>query len=296
LARLRESGICRAEQILDVLLPLTESQPANLELQQRAATALQWLVQARAITEPLARRRAAALLGAQWVQILARFAGADGEEARQTTRFHAYVQAIFHEEVVKHFEYEAAERCLQLTQRQVPGTICLREVVRCLVENLEDYQGRLEARELAWDSSQRCLVPLDEKLRSNLCLQALSNMEPVLMDALKAASTAEAAGCEDLLSRRTRQFRTDCAALLDRKTETTQAHQERTMELRREVMLFEAVEYLELHPLVTSTTQVRTALHMLEMVEAIAPLDAVERLRIRLDRLARGRLQPVSPG
>lgn len=78
----------------------------------------------------------------------------------------------------------------------------------------------------------------------------------------------------------------------------TQQHQERTVELRRDVMLFEAVEYLEMRGSAVSATQVRTALHMLEIVhvEGLAPPDATDRLRARLETLARGLLQPAAPG
>jgi hypothetical protein len=163
-------------------------------------------------------------------------------------------------------------------------------VVRCLVENLEDYQGRLEARELVWDPNQQCLIPLDKRLREDLCSKALCSMETGLVESLKAAAAREE--CpedEQLLSERTKRLRGQCAALLDRKTDATQVLEERTMKLRREVMLFEAVEHLELHGSAgVSITQVRSAMHMVDMVEPIAPPEAVQRLRARLDRLAIG--------
>lgn len=290
LSRLHDGGICRSNQILDVLLPLSESRPAELRLQQRAASAAQRLVHAGTISEVESRSRAPSLLNAQWAQLLARFVGADGEEAESTTRFHADVQTVFHEEVVKHFEYEAAERSLHLHQRRAPGTQRLLEVVRCLVENLEDYHGRLEARELAWDPSQKRLIPLDKGVREELCAKALVSMEVGLIESLQAVATAESAQSEGLLAIRTGRLRSDCAALLQRKTQATQVHQECTR--LREVMLFEAVEHLELRASVdVSKTQIRSALHMVEMVESITPPEAVERLRARLDHLAKG-LQP----
>jgi hypothetical protein len=107
LARLQDGGICRSHQIIDILIPLTESQPTQLQLQERAGKATQWLVRAGSICEAEAKDRAPYLLNAQWPQLLARFAGADQAEAEQTVRFHAEVQSVFHQEVVKHFEYEA---------------------------------------------------------------------------------------------------------------------------------------------------------------------------------------------
>eukprot|EP00913_Durusdinium_trenchii_P028945 g27139.t1 len=79
---------------------------------------------------------------------------------------------------------------------------------------------------------------------------------------------------EDALQARTEQLMKECRQLLETKTEVTQTHFERAAELRREVMLFEAVEYLELH-----SSEVLSALQMLKMVEKIAPADALERLR-----------------
>merc|ERR1712232_808107 len=101
-------------------------------------------------------------------------------------------QTVFHEEVVAHFEYEAAERSLHLLQRRAPGTRRLREVLRCLVENLEDYQSRLDARELVWDPTQQRLIPLDSRLREDLCSKALGSMESGLIESLQAAASTEA--------------------------------------------------------------------------------------------------------
>jgi len=247
-------------------------------------------VHSGAIDEISARKRAHSLLGVQWTDLLSRFTCADQDEAKQAARFHADVQTVFHEEVVKHFEYEAVERSYDLFQRNVHGKDRLLEVVRCLVENLEDYQGRLKARELAWDPIDEQLTPLDETLRQELSAQALCNMEVGFIEALKVASCSEGPQGEELLAQRTSCLRNECATLLDRKTEATQMHHERSFELRREVMLFEAVEYLELHADVSST-QIRSAQHMLEVVEPMAPLEALVRLRARLDRLACGMLR-----
>lgn len=304
LRRLRESGICGPNQILEIILPLTESQPSRLVLQQRACCAMQLLVKSGAVDKGVAMHRASPLLSSQWTQILVRFVGADCEEVKNANRFHADVQNMFHEEVVKHFEYEAAERCLHLSHNKEPGMVCLREVLKCLVENLEDYEGRLGARELAWDETQGKLMPLDASLRRRLQTDVLEMMQPGLIAALQAAAASD--GCsrgvpgETALARRRSLLRADCASLLDRKTEVTQAHHERAQELRREVMLFEAVEYLELQATAPGrtacATQIRTALFMLDEAESVAPADAIERLRERLDRLSARLLIPPPPG
>lgn len=286
LARLRESELLTPELILNVLLPLAESQPSHIALQHRAACALQWLVRVGAVGKRAVQKAGASwLLSAQWAELLARFEGADSDEQQLNSRFHADVQALFHEEVSAHFEYEAAERCLHLHRRGAPGPRRLEDVVRCLVENLEDYKDRAAARGLAWDQQEGKLVPLDAARQGRLVGEALDGVEFSLIDALKAAAVSGPCG-EDLLLRRTAHFRCECAVLLDRKTEATQMHQEQAMEYRREVMLFEAVEYLELQAAAAGPTQIRTALHMLDMVAPVAPPDAIEALRPRLDRLA----------
>merc|ERR1719456_1988166 len=107
-----------------------------------------------------------------------------------------------------------------------------------------------------------------------------------LMDSLALAGSAGGKRKIELLELRVSELRTECHVLLDRKTEATQSHQERMEELRREVMLFEAVEFLELHSSEVTTTQLRTAFHMLDTVESEVPVDARERLRHRLERLS----------
>merc|ERR1719221_1958022 len=113
----------------------------------------------------------------QWSQIIARFLGAESEEAKLNNGFHAEIQVLFHEEVVRHFEYEASERCLHLLGEGLSGPECMQEVLRCLVENLEDHCSRLDARQLAWDASVGRLVPLDAALRRRLTGEALAGME-----------------------------------------------------------------------------------------------------------------------
>ena len=141
LARLAESGICHGSRVLDALVPPSEGRPADLELQRRASVALQDLVSAGAVNAEEARQRAAFLLSPQWAHLLSRFLGAEEAEARLHDGFHAEVQALFHEEVARHFEYEAAERSLHLLRaRGAGGPRLFREVLRCLVENLEDYR------------------------------------------------------------------------------------------------------------------------------------------------------------
>merc|ERR1719310_1182446 len=106
-------------------------------------------------------------------------------------------------------------------------------------------------------------------------------MEPGLIIALQAA----AAGPQISLKRRRARLHSECAALLDLKTEATQEHQERAAGLRREAVLFEAIEHLEANSSEASATQVRIALAMFQQLEAAAPIDAVERLRVRIERL-----------
>jgi len=156
--------------------------------------------------------------------------------------------------------------------------------MKCFAENLEDYEARLDARELAWDHSKGNLVQLDAALRRRLKDEVVQSMEAGLIAALQSAARGDQHG-ESSLQRRRSLLRADCSALLDQKTEATQAHHERMAELRREVMLFEAVEYLELHGAAVNSTQVRTAYYMLQEAEPCAPLDAIERLRERLSRL-----------
>lgn len=299
LARLRSNGIFRPEQILATLLALAESQPSDLDLQKRFALALQAIVRAGGISEDIALPQAAPFLSPQWTQILMRFTGADSEEAGHMGRYHAHIQALFHEEVGKHFEYEAAERCLHLLQRGAPGARLLSEVVRSLVENLEDQQSRLEARQFTWDASEHRLLPLDDVQRQLLREKVFDDMQPGLRNALDAAASAACLPLDRaaaMLECRVSALQGDCAALLERKTEATQAHQEGMEELRREVMLFEVVEYLELQSEQRSPTQVRTALYMLDAAEPRAPQEVIARLRKRLDELATAAcLRPPCP-
>ena len=79
LVRLRESDIIQSLHIADMLLPLTESQPHNLGLQQRASSMMQWLVRAGAVG--LITERERPLLSTQWAHLLARFIDAEDAEA-----------------------------------------------------------------------------------------------------------------------------------------------------------------------------------------------------------------------
>jgi hypothetical protein len=235
-----------------------------------------------------ARQRAASLLSAQWVHILARFAGAQGEEDHLNGRFHEDVQTLFHQEVARHFEYEAAERSFHMLRKGASGQARLLEVLRCLADNLQDYESRLDARELAWDSKEQRLVPLGTELKQRLAREALESMECAMMISLRNAAPEPSPDSMARLAARRVQLRAECAVLLERKTDVTQAHQECAAELRREVMLFEAVEYLEMQGGTASVTQVRTALHMLDIAAHLTPSDATERLRARLNRIAAG--------
>jgi len=287
LLRLRESEICDQEEVLAVLLPMAESQPANLHLQRRACELLQQLLAMRAIDEGCAVRMARPLMSTQWAHLLARFVSAGTDELVETSSFHARVQRLFHEEVGKHFEYEAAERTLHLLRRKAPGVERIREVLRCLVENLEDYQHRVRTRKIAWDDERRCLAPLDAELYWHLSNEAVEHLEGGLYGALASASTAEEGpSVEAALSRRAAVFRNDCAALLAVKTEMTQNHQERMESLRREVMLYEAVEYLELNVQLVSQTQIRTTLHLLDLMDGDEAPEGLDRLRSRVIALS----------
>mmetsp|Transcript_15402 Transcript_15402/g.27539 ORF Transcript_15402/g.27539 Transcript_15402/m.27539 type:complete len:464 (-) Transcript_15402:13-1404(-) len=282
LTLLLEDGICQAGYVLDVLASLSQRSPTDLSLQLRASTVLQALVHAGAIDHHAALRRAGLLLSGQWSELLSRFLVADREGEQVPSNFHEEVQAMFHEEVVRRFEYEAAERVLLLQQS---GETCeghLRAVIRCFVQNLEDYHRRLKAREFAWDAAEQQLVPLNEELRQRLSEEVRRKMEPGLMNALQTA----VAGCHSSLRRRRAHLRSECLALLELKTQATREHQDHVASLRREALLSQAVDYLETQPAEVSKTQVQTALHMFRHVECSAPRDAVQSLRWRLDLLS----------
>jgi len=290
LLRLRESEICDQLEVVSVLLPITEANPANLHLQRRACQFMNELILTKAVDDRYATRAAASLTSPQWAHLLARFASAGTDELTETSTFHARVQRLFHEEVGKHFEFEAAERTLHLLRRKSAATQRLQEVIRCMVENLEDYQHRLRTRKVAWDENRRCLAPLTPDLFEHLTNQAVEHMELGLHSALVVASTAEEGpSVEASLSRRAAVFRAECAALLATKTEMTQTHQERMESLRREVMLYEAVEYLELNAPSVSTTQIRTTLHMLNLMDGDEAPEGLDRLRKRINALSAAR-------
>jgi len=284
LLRMLESGICASGELLDVISELAECQPECFQLQQRASSALQWLVHAGAIDQTVAKKRAPSL-DAQWVRLLARFAAADRERGRRELHFHAGLQAAFHEEVAKRFEYEAAERCLEAVRRGESGVGRIREVLRCLVENLEDYSGRLEVREMAWDDARGCLQPLDATLRRHLLDGAIGSTERSLVAALCAAAGARGPDSEEFLVQHAASLRAECEALLRRKTQITEIHQEQTRGLRPEVILFEALAQLERGPEPAVPAQLRAAARMLAEVERTCDPDAVDLLRRRLARL-----------
>ncbi|CAE7897602.1 hypothetical protein AK812_SmicGene35856 [Symbiodinium microadriaticum] len=286
LQRLCENAICQPRQVVDELLHLCDSDPSNLELQRQVSLCLHRLLAAGVVSEACVRGRGT-LLNSQWAHLLERFLGAEDEEAKLDGTFHSKVQELFHQEVALHFEYEAAERCLHYLRRRTQPSLVFLEVIRCLAENLEDYQSRSEARELAWDAGRQMLVPLDPHLRLRLQNEVLEAMQLRLPQALCSAALAAAdwPKSEESLVKKTAHLLNECSKLLERKTQVTQDHHERAAELRREVMLFEAVEYLELNAAEATPTQVSSALHMLEVATAVAPADALERLRYRLGRL-----------
>jgi len=285
LLRLWESGIGSPAHMLDTLLQKTESQPERFELQQRASNALQWLVHKGAIDEAIVKMKAASL-DVQWVRLLMRFEAAGHETQRLARRFHADLHAVFHEEVSTRFEYEAAVRCLEALRQGLNGSERLREVIHALVENLEDYQGRLKVRELAWDVALGQLAPLDAALSRRLLDGAVSCTERCLGGAL-AAAAAEGPGGQELLEQRAAKLRMDCEVLLRRKTEMTQAHQEQVNGLMPEVILFEALDFLERSGRGASAPQLRAAERMFGEAQRAAPPEAVEQLQRRLAHLRR---------
>eukprot|EP00928_Gymnodinium_smaydae_P077468 TRINITY_DN6080_c2_g1_i1.p1 TRINITY_DN6080_c2_g1~~TRINITY_DN6080_c2_g1_i1.p1 ORF type:complete len:332 (+),score=71.71 TRINITY_DN6080_c2_g1_i1:625-1620(+) len=285
IAVLSEGGICSSGCVSRLLARQAASAPGDLVLQQRISGTLLRLVEAGRIEEQVASRSgASALLDRAWSPLLGRFLGAEAEGKCLECRFHRDVQALFNEQVVKHFEYEAAERSLQLLQRGVSGPRRLREILRCYVESLDDYGIRLRARNFAWDESAGQLLPLNDELRARFVEEMARKMEAGLMLALRAAAACTA---RTPLRRRRTRLRSECAALLELKTEATEEHQERAAGLRREVVLFDVLDHLELRAQFATETQILTALRMLEVVEVSAPLDAVDRLRGRLQQLAR---------
>jgi len=272
LAILCEAELCPADQALNLLTSLAEKQPPDLELQMRASAALRRLVEGGAVDGALAWRRAEPLLDEKWLQFISRFQGIDAEGEQLQSHFHVEVQAMFHEEIARQFEYEAADRSLQLQQCNVPGAQRLQEVIRCYVQSLENYQSRVEARTFAWDAEKEQLMPLDAQFRKRLDEEVWRKMEPGLFAALKVAA---ASAPHSPLRRRRMHLRSECAALLELKTEVTEAHQKRAEQLRREVVLFQALEYLELRLPNVSDMQLRTAFFMFEVVGPTAPADAV---------------------
>ncbi|CAL1130221.1 unnamed protein product, partial [Cladocopium goreaui] len=262
LQRLCENHICQGHHVLDELIKLSDGDPSNLELQRRVALSLNRL--SSSVISPAAVRQRTSLT-AQWAHLLERFLRAEEDEAKLDGDFHHKVQELFHEEVALHFELEAAERCLHYLRSGRPAQKIFSEVIRALAENLEDYRSRSEARELAWDVERQCLAPLEPMLRLRLHNEVLTQIERRLPSALcTAAKACSAWPCEEQLSTRTESLMKDCGRLLETKTEVTQVHFEKAAELRREVMLFEAVEYLELHSAEASATQVLSALQMLK--------------------------------
>merc|ERR1712194_808077 len=200
-------------------------------------------------------------------------------------------QAMFHEEVARRFEFEAAERSLQLQQAGAPGSSRLQEVIRCFVENVEDYEKRLSVRDFAWDPEIERLVKLDSQLHDQLCADVSRKLEPCLISALKVAASSAP---RTPLRRRKTRLKSECAVLLDLKTEVTEAHEERAEQVRREVILFDILDHLEKHLPEVSEAQIHTVFSMLHAVEGEpkTPAGAAKQLRKRLDRVA-GTLLPT---
>merc|ERR1712151_952294 len=134
-------------------------------------------------------------------------------------------------------------------------------------------------------------APLDARLQARLSREISRRLEPCLISALKVAA---ASAPRTPLRRRKTRLRSECAVLLDLKTEVTEAHEERAAKLRREVILFDILDYLELHLPEVSEAQIHTVFSMLDAVEGepSTPAGAAAQLRKRLDRVA-GTLLPT---
>merc|ERR1712151_143202 len=135
-------------------------------------------------------------------------------------------------------------------------------------------------------------APLDARLQARLSREISRRLEPCLISALKVAA---ASAPRTPLKRRRTRLRSECAVLLDLKTEVTEAHEERAAQLRREVILYDALEYLEMRSPNITEGQIYTAFSMLDVVECEpnTPADAADQLRKRLDRLAGNTLPKV---
>eukprot|EP00931_Biecheleriopsis_adriatica_P003741 TRINITY_DN105510_c0_g1_i1.p1 TRINITY_DN105510_c0_g1~~TRINITY_DN105510_c0_g1_i1.p1 ORF type:complete len:379 (+),score=81.12 TRINITY_DN105510_c0_g1_i1:40-1176(+) len=140
-------------------------------------------------------------------------------------KHHMKIHAIHMEELSKRFEFEAAERCCELRSQGSCDAGLLKEVLRCLVENLEDYNTRLEARGCAWDRHEQRVIQLDSASKQFQQAAVVDALEPALHRALKAASAAasETDFCDaSPLARRKTMLRTECRELLELKTRATE--------------------------------------------------------------------------
>lgn len=133
----------------------------------------------------------------------------------------AFVQVLFYEELRKRFEFECAERCFSLQCRGASGPKLLKEVLFCLLQNLEDHRVRMEARTCLWDEGQQAFVTLDSARREQLERNLTQDLETALFRALVAAASA---GCEEgpcgrsLLANRRTSLENECIELLRQKT------------------------------------------------------------------------------
>eukprot|EP00928_Gymnodinium_smaydae_P076124 TRINITY_DN5910_c0_g1_i2.p1 TRINITY_DN5910_c0_g1~~TRINITY_DN5910_c0_g1_i2.p1 ORF type:complete len:429 (-),score=66.14 TRINITY_DN5910_c0_g1_i2:9-1235(-) len=120
--------------------------------------------------------------------------------AALAVRYQARIQDLFLQEVGCRFECESAERSLELRARGRSGVQLLADVVRCLVENLEDVRVRMEARGQAWDPDAEAMVPLDAESKRRVHERTFSFAEESLLSALRSAA---ALSCEGGGGRRT---------------------------------------------------------------------------------------------
>lgn len=157
------------------------------------------------------------------------------------------IQRLYMEELAKHFEYEAAERCLELCHRGAQRTQLLLEVVACFVRTLEDHDVRTEARGAVWDDEEQQLVPLDGFRRARLHRKINEALEIVLASALRNAAAAACLADQgrrpqavSLLEERRIALRADCDDLLSKKALVTEEIE--IIEERLAVSLDESME------------------------------------------------------
>eukprot|EP00929_Paragymnodinium_shiwhaense_P032004 TRINITY_DN17812_c0_g1_i3.p1 TRINITY_DN17812_c0_g1~~TRINITY_DN17812_c0_g1_i3.p1 ORF type:complete len:516 (-),score=109.51 TRINITY_DN17812_c0_g1_i3:307-1806(-) len=280
---LLEGGLCPPALVVRTLGMLLEQDAEDLQLQSRVALALSRLAADGRLDASTQQGPDAHLLDERWATLVARFQGAEVEIEQLAGKYHAEVQQIFQEETARKFELDAAERCWQSLERGDDGMSRLKDVLSCFVEHVEDYETRLGARAYAWDADSNSLVHM-EKAGQRLKDEVRQKMEPGLFSALRAAA---ALGPRTPLRRKTKRLKSDCQALLEMRTEATEAHEDQTEKLRRESVFLDILVYLEALGSGVQRLHLQIARHMLGVLESSSSKDQVvlERLAVRLRRL-----------